>query len=89
MITTANQMSWITRNSNKKFLTASQDLLKNISLRLLCNAILSSLSNQSDFPGFTIANFYLNDYLWRPNFPNKDKIKQKTSNQISRIFRKS
>lgn len=49
-----SQILVITPNRNKKPLTALQGVLENLSSKLLCNVIFSSLPGQSNIPCFTM-----------------------------------
>ena len=57
MINPANQTSQITPNWNKKHLIASKEIPENLSFKLLCDVICSSLPGKSDIPCFTTAIF--------------------------------
>ena len=79
MITTGSRNYQITQNWNKKKpLRRSKDLSENLSLKLLRDAILTSMPGHSDIRCFKMSNFQSDDYHWLPNFSHHIKFKLKT-----------
>ena len=70
-----NLIFLITPNWNKKALTRSKDLLENLSLELLRDVIVPSLSGQFDIHYFKMSNFQSDEYPWKPNFSNHIRFK--------------
>ena len=80
MIITGSQTSQITPSSNKNRLTTSQNFLKNLSLKLLCDVIFSWLVSQPNIPCFAKASSDLHDYQLWTNFSDHTKFKHDTFN---------
>ena len=62
-MTSGNQTSQITPNSEKEPLIKSKDLLEGLNLRLLYNVIFSPLPASATF-SFKVTNSQLDDYPW-------------------------
>ena len=64
-------------NLNLKTLTTFQELLENLSCRLLPRIIFLSFLGQSIVPCLKMVKLQLVEYPWKPNFSNQTKLKQK------------
>ena len=56
-----------------KHLITSQEILKDISFKLLSDFFFPLLPGQSVIPCFTMVNLQLAEYPWQPNFSNCTK----------------
>ena len=74
MITTGSQTSQISLNWNKKPVTRWKDLSEDLSLKWLCDVILTSLYGQSHIPCFTMFNLQSDEYPWRSKLSNRIKV---------------
>ena len=78
-----------TKLKKPKTLTTSKGMSENFTLKLLSDVIFLSLSGQPNIHCFTMSNFRIDEYTWKPHFPNHIEFELKTSNWIQKTFGKS